>query len=317
MSRMYPMATSDLSVAPAPLLVVNRHARGGGGSQQTAHLVELLRAVGIDVDLCDEPEMAAAQGRVRAAVRAGCPLVVAAGGDGTVEGLAPSLVNSGTALGILPLGTYNNLAACLGIPPGLEAACAVLASGATRPVDVGEVRARGLADAHLFLEQATVGLGAALAPVGESVHQGDWLEALRALPAAARLEPAPVLVHLDEATAGWQAETLLVTVCNAPRSAAAFVLAPDALMDDGQLDVCVYDGLHQAQLAAKLLEFMSGGVPEGPGVRRARARSVAISSSRSLLVAADSRVVGETPARFTIRPHALRVLVPPSGDGGE
>jgi diacylglycerol kinase family enzyme len=147
--------------------------------------------------------------------------------------------------------------------------------------------------------------------VGEGFQKGHWLEALRALPAALLLEPVPMRVQLDDEV--WLAETLLVTICNAPRSAAALILAPDAKMDDGQLDVCIYDGLHQAQLASMLFEFMSSGVKEQPGIRRARAQHVAVSSPtrQPLLVAADAEVVGETPARFTVLPAALRVMMKP------
>lgn len=308
------MSARDVAPAggqPPPLLVVNRHAGANRlGKVNAGQIVALLPRMlaGVQAEVCDEPEPALARRRVRAAVRDGCPLVIAAGGDGTVEAVAAELVNSQTALGIIPLGTYNNLAVCLDIPTNLEAACALLATGEARAIDVGEVRARGLRRPRIFVEQATVGLGALLAPFGESFEKGHWLEALRTLPAAVRLEPVPVRISVDRAPVGWHAETLLVTICNASRSAAAFLLAPEARMDDGQLDLCVYDGLRQAQLAAKLFDFLSGGLKDQPGLRRSRISSVEITSSQRLLVAADSDVVGETPARFIVRPGALRVI---------
>jgi diacylglycerol kinase (ATP) len=306
-----------LSVArPAALLVVNPHA---GAShvhhrRHTEYLVALLAERGLVAAVCAEPDQAAARRRVRAAVQAGCPLVIAAGGDGTVEAAALDLVNTQTALGIVPLGTYNNLAASLHIPSDVQAACALVATGQAHPIDVGEVRAHGLRGARVFLEQATVGLGPLLAPVGEDLEKGHWIEALRALPAAVRLKPVPMRIAFGGGGVSWDAETLLVTICNAPRSAAAFVLAPDARMDDGQLDVCVYDGLHQAQLATRVFEFITGGVKDQPGARRSRAAVVEIFSAdhsgQRLSVAADAEVIGETPARFRVIPGALRVIVP-------
>jgi diacylglycerol kinase (ATP) len=257
--------------------------------------------------VCAEPDLQRMQRKVRAAVRGGCSLVIAAGGDGTVEAVAPALVRTSAVLGIIPLGTYNNLAACLAIPTDLEEACELVASGVDTPIDVGEARAHGQRTAHVFLEQASIGLGPLLAPVGEGFQKGHWLEALRALPAALLLEPVPMRIRFDNQA--WMAETLLVTVCNAPRSAAALILAPDAKMDDGQLDLCIYDGLHQAQLASLLFEFMSSGVKDHPLVRRARAERVMVSSPtrQRLLVAADAEVIGETPARFTVVSGGLRV----------
>lgn len=303
---------------PPPLLVVNPHARASRlRGRQSRELLELLAAQGMQPAVCAERDQAVAQRRVRAAVEAGCPLVIAAGGDGTLEAVAPDLVNTQTALGIIPLGTYNNLAACLHIPADMEAACRLLVTGRAHRIDVGEVRAGNLQGSHIFLEQATVGLGPVLAPVGEDLEKGHWLAALRALPAAVRLQPAPMRVALDGGRVSWDVDTLLVTICNAPRSAAAFVLAAGARMDDGQLDVCVYDGLMQAQLATKVFEFLSGGVKDQPGVRRSRASMVEISSlstssasGHHALVAADAEVIGEVPARFTVMPGALRVIVP-------
>ncbi|HEV7663714.1 MAG TPA: diacylglycerol kinase family protein, partial [Chloroflexota bacterium] len=140
-----------------PLLVVNPHAlRNRLGSQKQAERIsELLALHGIVADVCAASDLQVVQRTVRAAVRAGCPLVIAAGGDGTIEAVTPPLVNTATALGIIPLGTYNNLAACLEIPTDLEAACEVVASGVEKPIDVGEVRSHGHRRPHVFLEQAS------------------------------------------------------------------------------------------------------------------------------------------------------------------
>jgi diacylglycerol kinase (ATP) len=306
------------------LLLVNPHAKANRShpDQDARRIVELLARRGIRADVRVEPTPARARRRVQEAVRAGCPLVIAAGGDGTVEAVAPALVHTQTALGILPRGTYNNLAACLGIPSDLAAACSLLTTAPARPIDVGQVRARGARRPHLFLEQASLGLGPLLAPVGEGLEKGHWLDALRALPAAMRLEAIPVRVVMAGAGPGWDARTLLITICNAPRSGAALVLAPEARMDDGLLDMCVYDGLDQGQLAAMFLQSLAGVVEDQPGMRRATASWVDISTpssspGRRVLVAADADVVGETPARFTVLPGALRVVAPGPEPGGE
>jgi len=282
-----------------------------GARKHAERIFEVLVRNGIQADVCNVPDLQLVRRRVRAAVSAGSPLIIAAGGDGTIEAVAPALVHTPTVLGIIPLGTYNNLAACLAIPTDLESACELVATGVQKQIDVGEVRCRGNRRRSFFLEQASIGLAPLLAPVGEGLQKGHWLDALRTLPAALRLEPVPMRIRLDDELS--TAETLLVTISNTPRSAAALVLAPDARMDDGQLDVCVYDGLHQAQLASMLFEFVSSGVKNHAGVRRSLASSIEVSSTTShrLLVAADAEVIGDTPARFVILPAALRVMAPP------
>jgi diacylglycerol kinase family enzyme len=89
-------------------------------------------------------------------------LIIAAGGDGTVEAVASGLVGTEATLGIIPLGTYNNVATCLGIPTGVEQACALIAGGAARRIDVGQVVAQYMKRPRIFLEVSAVGLGACM-----------------------------------------------------------------------------------------------------------------------------------------------------------
>jgi YegS C-terminal NAD kinase beta sandwich-like domain len=102
-----------------------------------------------------------------------------------------------------------------------------------------------------------------------------------------------------------------VTVSSAPRSGAALHVAPEACMDDGLLDVCIYDGQQQAELATRVLSLKNGSSTDDARVRCARAVSVKIRSAQSLSVAADSRLIGTTPARIAIRAAALLAIVGP------
>lgn len=97
-----------------------------------------------------------ASAAARDAVQQGYDLVIAAGGDGTVATVASELLDSETALGILPLGSVMNVARMLDLPRELDAAAAIIASGTTRMIDVGE------ANGQLFFEGGSVGLNAAI-----------------------------------------------------------------------------------------------------------------------------------------------------------
>ena len=246
----------------------------------------------------------------RAAAKSDYPLVIAAGGDGTVESVAAGLIGTHSVLGIIPLGTYNNVATCLGIPKDLAEACALIASGSPRAIDAGQVTVRGSDSPRLFFETCAVGLGAVLTSVGQGAEKGRWRRAPRVLPGLVGMPPMCTQIRLDGGPPHW-VDTLLVTVSNAPRGGAALQVAPEARMDDGLLDVCVYDGLQQAELATRWTSLKNGSISDDRRVRYARAVSVKIRSAQSLAVAADSKLIGTTPARIAIRAAALLAIVGP------
>ncbi|HEX8967051.1 MAG TPA: YegS/Rv2252/BmrU family lipid kinase [Chloroflexota bacterium] len=274
-------------------------------------LVDLLGTFGITADVRVKLRKSQARKEARAAARSKAyDLVIAAGGDGTVEAIASGLIGTRATLGIIPLGTYNNVATCLGLPTDVREACALIGMGASRRIDVGQVMARHMKKPRIFLELSTVGLGAALGPLGQHLEKGRWTEAAEALPEVVEMSPSPTLVRLDDESAGRQSNSLLVTVSNTPRAGAGLALAPDARIDDGLLDVCIYAGMDQRAVMA---QFLPGGGSQtadaqGAGLERARARTVEVHTARPMPVSVESRLVGVTPARFTVLPRALSVV---------
>jgi diacylglycerol kinase (ATP) len=272
-------------------------------------LVALLAAHGIRADVRVKLRKSQARDEARAAARRGYAVVIAAGGDGTVEAVARGLVGSRTALGIIPLGTYNNVAHSLGVPEDAGAACALMAAANPRAIDLVQADVRGRKKARVFFEMASIGLGAALIPVGQDAEKGRWSEALASLPDVLSMSPAGALLRLDDAPEPWWAYTLLMTVNNTPLAGAALPLAPAARVDDGLLDLAVYHDLRQADLATRLLALKAGQLQTDQQVRRARAQHVEIHTERPMPVAADSKLIGATPARFSILGGALLAFV--------
>lgn len=319
-----PLAADKPEIANAPLenlwrrrralLIIN--SKSGPNHDSILHvrdLVDMLASFGIRVDV--RVKLRKSQARKEARRAAGrYTLVIAAGGDGTVEAVASGLVGTEATLGIIPFGTYNNVATCLGIPPGVEQACALIACGAARRIDVGQVVARYMKRPRTFLELSTVGLGAALGPLGQHVEKGRWDQAAQALPGVLDMSPTPTHVLLDDQVHGRTSNTLLVTISNSPRAGAGLPVAPSARMDDGLLDVCVYEDMNQPAVLARFLPTPAGDTASGPDdhVVRARARTVEIHTARPMPVSIESKLVGVTPARFTVRTGALLAIV---GDG--
>lgn len=308
-----PAVQADWPRRRALLIVNSKSGPKKDSLLRVGDMVTLLGAYNIRADVRVKLRKSQARREARGAAANGYPLVIAAGGDGTIEAVAAGLIGTQAALGIIALGTYNNVATCLGIPTDMAAACALIASGSPRAIDAGQVEVsdgKGRKKRRPFFETSAVGVGAALTSVGQDAEKGRWARATRALPIVMGMPPTSTQVRLDGGKPYWS-ETLLITVSNAPRGGAALQLAPDAHMDDGLLDVCVYDRLQQSDLASRVLALKNGGIGDDPSVRRARAISVAIRSARPLPVAADSKLVGVTPARFTILPGALLALVGP------
>ena len=291
------------------LLIINTKSGPDNDSiSRVRDVVELLAGHGISVDVRVKLRKRQARAEARLAARSGVPLVIAAGGDGTIEAVAAGLVGSDAVLGIVPLGTYNNVAACLGLPFDVAEACALIGAGPVRRIDVGLVTARGRKRPRFFLELAAAGVTAALMPAGQDAKKGAWDEAAQVLPGAVGMRPTPALLRLDRQSAERQAYTLLVEVANAPLMGPAFQVAPHARMDDALLDVAVYHDVTPAGLASRLVALKAGVEAADERIERSRVQRLELRTAAPLPVMADSKVIGTTPAVFEVLPGALRVI---------
>jgi YegS/Rv2252/BmrU family lipid kinase len=241
------------------------------------------------------------------AVRAGCQLVIAAGGDGTVAEVGEGLLGSQTALGIMPLGSIMNMARTLCIPRDLTQAAQTVLRGEVLVMDVGRV------NGHIFLEAGGVGLVAGLLAYFDRLDsQGPRRGVLRgALRFLSGIGTPRLLIDVDGLQTVERAS--MVTVANAPYIGAAYALAPEARIDDGLLDVVIFRELGVFRILLHML-LVAGGrhLPPPPEARTMRGRRVRVvrrRGRRQLPLHADGSVVGATPAQFEIMPSALRVLV--------
>lgn len=271
-------------------------------------LVALLAAHGIHPEIGIKTSGKVARSIAKTAADNKVELVIVAAGDGTIEEVASRLIGSNTALGILPIGTQNNVARSLGVPLQLEDAAALLATGITRPVDVGHVCAGEKPQVEYFLESAGLGLAAIAFPTGQNVKKGK----LGQLPAALRklfdLKPGIVRIELDTGEM-IEAHSELVTVSNAPLIGTNFLIAPDAKMDDGLLDIAVYDGMTRTEVLGYFMSANNANRAYDPRVRFYRSRKVVI-HSESLPVVSDKDPIPAKPElEIEVLPQALHMVV--------
>ena len=267
-------------------------------------IVQGLRTHGIRALIGLKTSGKAARGLARDAVQAGDPLVVVAAGDGTIEEVASQLVGSSTALGIIPIGTNNNLARSLGVPLAIDEACALIGMGIRRHVDVGRVISSEQPDVEYFLEGAGVGLSAIAAMAGQAVEKHRW----RVVPGALRKffesKPGTVRVEMDGIIV--ETKSHIVTVSNSPLMGNNLMVAPGAKMDDGWLDVVIYDGMGDAALVQHFMGA-AGGTPEK--LKSHRARHVRITSEQPVMASSDKNPAGEQRViEIEILPKALAMI---------
>jgi YegS/Rv2252/BmrU family lipid kinase len=306
-----------MRLQPPPRLILNPHAGqklGMSTNAATQEAVEkALADVGLHVDVAQTDSPRHATDLAKQAVRDGCQLVIAAGGDGTIAEAGEGLVGTHTALGIMPLGSIMNMARTLCIPRDLAQAAQTIADGNVLAMDVGRV-----AD-HLFLEAGGVGLAAGLFGYFNRLDRGAGARGvLRGAVRFLRNLGNPRLVIVADGER-YDVRAPMVTVSNGPFVGAAYALAPQARVDDGLLDVVIFRGVGVVR-ALVHMALVAGGrrLPQPAGVQLVRARCVDIATvrRRPLPVHADGAAVGVTPTRLEVVPAALRVMVgqPATGD---
>jgi diacylglycerol kinase (ATP) len=301
-----PRPESGPTAAARRILVIWNPAAGtkAGLPTNTAGRDDILRAManGLGRELFESPSAEATVRRVDEAVKAGYDVVVAAGGDGTARSIALRLLGRETALGLLPLGSAMNLARALGIPRDVDAAAGIIAEGAVRSIDIGEL------DGRPFLEQVSIGLSAEVFAAAHALDKRRWgaiLGLLRLL--AERRRRTRIELDLDGEIR--RSRALALAIANTPVTGLGIELAPNAIVDDGLLDVVVFEGLSPMGFARYLLAAMGGH--DGPErFRSYRAAHVRVETHRPLPVRFDAEAAGHTPIDIKVRHGVLRVVVP-------
>ena len=249
------------------------------------------------------------------AVREGFGLIVAAGGDGTLNEVLNGIADEPdgcerTRLGVLPLGTVNVFARELAIPLRFAAGWETIQGGRERWIDLGCVEFSGASGGgrRYFSQLAGAGLDA------RAVELVDWgtkkkvgylayvLAGLRAL----RQPPAKITVTTDDFETTGQS----VVLGNGQLYGGNFRVFPDADLGDGLLDVCVFPRFGWATLFWCTPRVLTRRTLPPRAVRRLQAPAVTLSSTAAVPVQVDGELVGHLPATFSVARQSLRVIVP-------
>jgi diacylglycerol kinase (ATP) len=266
--------------------------------------------------------------RASQVVKDGAELVVAAGGDGTVREIASALVGTEATLGIVPLGTFNNLARSLNLPFDPDAACGLIQSRLARNIDVGIAD-----DRHYFFEVAGVGVDADLFPIGEEVKNRRFENMLHAIYLASRHTQSTVNLYFDRPVGeayrhsfrgqfplkrrrrrfkkrrrGIAIRCSFIAVGNGPFYGSNFTVCPGAVLDDGLFSISVFRDLNKFELIRHFWSISRGHRQYHPKQEVFEGKELEISSCKPLSVHVDGRLIGTTPMRFRVLPGALKVV---------
>ncbi len=270
------------------------------------HLVQLLQERGWQIEVWPTREPGDASVLARQAVEQQIQVVIAAGGDGTINEVIQGLAGSETALGVLPTGTVNVWAREMGLPLESEKAIAILTQGRTRRIDLGRVNER------YFLLMVGVGLDGEVAHAVERrslKRLGVLGYALAALWFGPGYVGFPATLKID-GSAPERSRTLQIVVGNTRLYAGAFQFTWLARCDDGVLDLCV---VRQRGLWGRLLMLRDLLLRRSPHRLWADYRTfhtLEIETPRPVALQIDGDHAGYTPATFEVVPGALKVIIP-------
>jgi diacylglycerol kinase (ATP) len=283
------------------LLIANANSRSGGASGEAQAALE---SVGLQVRTV-RTESRTELTPLIIEHAADVDAVVAAGGDGTMNGVADGILHTGLPLGILPMGTANDLARTLHLPVDLAAAAGIIAAGKLRKIDVGEVNEQA------FFNVASIGLSAELA--GKLTPErkrrfGRFAYALTALHVLATARPFNAQIVTRNGTQ--RVKTLQIAIGNGKYYGGGMAVEADACIADGHLDLYSLEFRRVWKLLMLAKSFRQGSHGLWQEVRTEKCTSFEIRTRKPRPVNTDGDLVTFTPARFVVRPEAISVFVP-------
>ncbi len=297
----------DLVVVANPAAGHGRAGRLIGKVTTALHRLRLAHEIRVSESGPDVERLA------REAAEGGARIVAALGGDGTVSLAANGILGTGAALAALPAGTGDDFAKGIGAGK-LDTAVELLANPKTVDLDVIEVTT-GAAKRN-FLNIAGAGFDSEVNETANGMTvklgaTGTYVVAL--LKTLSRFSPASFTIQVDDEN--MELDAMLVEVGSGRWTGGGMKVLPNAIMNDGLLDICIVEALSKPAFLRAFPRVFVGSHTTHPKVRMRTGSKVQVEANRRVLVFADGELVGSLPAIFEVRPGALPVVVGPDAKG--
>ena len=285
-------------------LIVNPFAGGGRAARELSGVDATLHSLGLEHHVERTRSLDHARELALAAARAG-ETAVAFGGDGLIGAVADALRHTDGVLGVLPGGRGNDFVRMLGIPGSPQPACDVLAHGEVRRLDLGVIGDR------TFIGIASCGFDSEANRIANetTLVRGRLVYAYGLLRALAGWRPATFTVRVDGADAR-VVSGYTVAAANSRYYGGGMMLAPDATLQDGMLDVVLILETPKLRFLRHAPAVFTGAHVRLENVELLRGHTIEISASRPFTMYADGDPIAELPVTVGVLPGAVQTLVP-------
>lgn len=310
-----------------PLVIVNPKSAGGSTRDKWSAMASDIRAHFGPFKVAFTKATGDGAALAKAAAGAGQKFIVACGGDGTINEVANGILKSGedVEFGVLPSGTGGDFRRSLGMPRSTREAARALRDGKTKSIDVGRVTFQSHAGetvSRFFLNVSSFGLAASIIERVKSNKALDWLPlggvrgrasfALSTLQEVVGLDAVTVRVRIDGGEES-PLQTVNFCVANARYFGGGMMIAPDAKLDDGRLDVVNIGDIRTAKVLLNAYSLYNGSHLDLSEVKSSLAKRIEVSPadrSAEIHLEIDGELPGRLPAVYEIVPDALRIRVP-------
>lgn len=284
------------------LLLVNRHSRRG--HETLSQVVTQLQGLGFELfeESTEKPQELP---NIIRSYRDRVDLVIIGGGDGTLNAAIEGLVDTQLPLGILPLGTANDLARTLQIPQSIPQACQVIATGHSQRIDLGKVNHK-----HFF-NVASLGLSVQITRQLDKQAKRTWgvlAYAATAIQVIWKTRPFRAEIRIGEDSI--RVKTVQIAVGNGRYYGGGMAVADDAAINDQRLDLYSLEYQHWWQILLLVPALWRGTHANWSGVRSLQGQEFDIYTRKAHPINADGEIVTYTPAKFRLIPKAVAVFVP-------
>ncbi|MFL5285754.1 MAG: diacylglycerol/lipid kinase family protein [Rhodopila sp.] len=288
------------------MIVIFNPAAGRRRAHLLWRVLDVLVANGVRLDLAETHRAGHAEALAREAVLHGEPMVVAAGGDGTIAEVANGLIGSGTRLGVIPLGTANVLAHELGLPFAPRAVAAALAFGRTSPLWPGQ--ANTLDGTRLFVQMLGVGFDAQVVhnlpfPLKKVLGKGAYV--LQSLREMSRYPFPSIRMLID----GAEAEAASVIISKGRLYGGPFRIAAGAVPGEPGFSVVLFERSGPAAAMMYGAALPLNLLAHAPGVRHVRAQRIEFLQNAAIPAQTDGDQAGWAPLSVTDAPAPIQVVV--------
>jgi diacylglycerol kinase (ATP) len=296
-------------------VILNPYANRWGAQARIPEVEAALKAARLDYDLALTTEARNGTALAKTAVSDGYDAVVAAGGDGTISEVANGLITAVSdneptlPLGILPIGSANDLAKMMGLPLAVSAATEVIAAGSTQRFDAGRIQYDG--KTHYFDNNSAIAMEPMITLEHMKIQRisGEARYYLAIIKGIIKLKAWQMSIYWDDGE--YIGPTYLLSVCNGPRTG-GMMIAPEASMTDGFFDIVLGPEVPKTTVVNFLLKLTKGTHVNNPAITFTRTKSLKITSEPGTPLHADGEILSESAKEisYEILPQKLTVFIP-------